>query len=303
MSGSYANAAARRRRAAGNSSSVQSNSEPSYASVRQQQQGGYASVRQQQHGGYGSNSYRNVPNAPPGKIHIQQAFDILIQRVNSMELELQSIANHKQDDYSSHISLLFEKLNSIERRFNTLVNDNEESLNVENIKEVKVESHNEFEESNDGDTEKESVNKETTTFNFVKKEELNQAVSNVVAKEEFNQIMSSVGKDIGDITERTMQLNELLLQVQNGNIMLNNAISTIRQEMKKRYVVDSKSTSTDVVADKEVNPTNDLKSMNKDEIAEEVKRELNVVAADVNDSNDEDDEGASNEDDEAESNE
>ena len=43
--------------------------------------------------------------------------------------------------------------------------------------------------------------------------------------------------------------------------------------------------------------------MNKDEIAEEVKRELSVVAADVNESNDEDNEGASDEDDEAESNE
>ena len=44
-----------------------------------------------------------------------------------------------------------------------------------------------------------------------------------------------------------MQLNQLLLQVQNGNIMLNNAIFTIRQEIKKRYVVDSKSTSTENV--------------------------------------------------------
>ena len=43
--------------------------------------------------------------------------------------------------------------------------------------------------------------------------------------------------------------------------------------------------------------------MNKDEIAEEVKRELSVVAAvEVNESNDEDLEGASDEDDEAESN-
>ena len=243
MSGSYANAAARRRRAAGNNSSLRSNQEQSYASVREQMQTGYSAVREQQPRGYSNDSYRNLPPAPPGKIHIQQAFDILIQRVNHMEGEIQSIANQKHDDYSSHISLLFEKLNTIERRFNTLVKDNEESLNVENINDVNVDSHNEFEENNE-DVGNDNESLKQTTFNFVKKEEL-KAVSNVVAKEEFNEIMSSVGKDIGDITERTMQLNELLLQVQNGNIMLNNAISTIRQEMKKRYVVDSKSTSTD----------------------------------------------------------
>ena len=156
MSGSYANAAARRRRAGGASAPVSnSQSNQGYASVRQQYQ---------QESFNTSNQYQSVP---PGKIHIQQAFDILIQRVNHMEGEIQVLANQKNDDYSSHISLLFEKLNAIERRFNTLVNDNEESLNVENIKEVKVESHNEFEESNDGDSEKEAVNKETTTFNFV----------------------------------------------------------------------------------------------------------------------------------------
>ena len=165
MSGSYANAAARRRRAAGNNSSLRSNQEQSYASVREQMQTGYSAVREQQPRGYSYDSYRNLPQAPPGKIHIQQAFDILIQRVNHMEGELQSIANQKHDDYSSHISLLFEKLNSIERRFNTLVKDNEETLNVENLKDVKVESHNEFEESNDEDNDNESLKSETT-FNF-----------------------------------------------------------------------------------------------------------------------------------------
>ena len=119
--------------------------------------------------------------------------------------------------------------------------------------------------------------------------------------------MSSVGKDIGDITERTMQLNQLLLQVQNGNIMLNNAISTIRQEIKKRYVVDSKSTSTENVnveqSEEEDKGVSNLKSMNKNEIAEEVKRELTNVASEVNESNDEDHEGASEDNDEAESNE
>lgn len=128
-----------------------------------------------------------------------------------------------------------------------------------------------------------------------------------MAKEEFNEIMSSVGKDIGDITERTMQLNQLLLQVQNGNIMLNNAISTIRQEIKKRYVVDSKSTSTENVnveqSEEEDKGVSNLKSMNKNEIAEEVKRELTNVASEVNESNDEDHEGASEDNDEAESNE
>jgi len=241
------------------------------------------------------------PHPPPGKIHIQQAFDILIQRVNQLEGEVQGLGNQKNDDYSSHITLLFEKLNTIERRFNTFIKDNEESLNVENLKDVSVETHSEFDESNENDDD-ESVKNETT-FNFVKKEELNMAVSNVVAKEDFNQIMSSVGKDIGDITERTMQLNELLLQVQNGNIMLNNAISTIRQEMKKRYVVDSKGTITDNVVEEEVEEevedgaSTDLKSMNKDEIAEEVKRELTNVAADVVESNDEEeeDEGSNDE--------
>ena len=34
--------------------------------------------------------------------------------------------------------------------------------------------------------------------------------------------------------------------------MLNNAISTIRQEMKKRYVVDSKSTITEILLKKKM---------------------------------------------------
>lgn len=286
MSGSYANAAARRRRAGG---------APVPPSTHQGQ--GYAAMRQQAQP-VSHDSMSQYPHPPPGKIHIQQAFDILIQRVNQLEGEVQVLGNQKNDDYSSHITLLFEKLNTIERRFNTFIKDNEESLNVENLKDVSVETHSEFDESNENDDD-ESVKNETT-FNFVKKEELNMAVSNVVAKEEFNQIMSSVGKDIGDITERTMQLNELLLQVQNGNIMLNNAISTIRQEMKKRYVVDSKGTITDNVVEEVVeedNASTDLKSMNKDEIAEEVKRELTNVAADVVESNDEEeeDEGSNDE--------
>ena len=286
MSGSYANAAARRRRAGG---------APVPPSTHQGQ--GYAAMRQQAQP-VSHDSMSQYPHPPPGKIHIQQAFDILIQRVNQLEGEVQGLGNQKNDDYSSHITLLFEKLNTIERRFNTFIKDNEESLNVENLKDVSVETHSEFDESNENDDD-ESVKNETT-FNFVKKEELNMAVSNVVAKEEFNQIMSSVGKDIGDITERTMQLNELLLQVQNGNIMLNNAISTIRQEMKKRYVVDSKGTITDNVVEEVVeedNASTDLKSMNKDEIAEEVKRELTNVAADVVESNDEEeeDEGSNDE--------
>ena len=286
MSGSYANAAARRRRAGG---------APVPPSTHQGQ--GYAAMRQQAQP-VSHDSMSQYPHPPPGKIHIQQAFDILIQRVNQLEGEVQGLGNEKNDDYSSHITLLFEKLNTIERRFNTFIKDNEESLNVENLKDVSVETHSEFDESNENDDD-ESVKNETT-FNFVKKEELNMAVSNVVAKEEFNQIMSSVGKDIGDITERTMQLNELLLQVQNGNIMLNNAISTIRQEMKKRYVVDSKGTITDNVVEEVVeedNASTDLKSMNKDEIAEEVKRELTNVAADVVESNDEEeeDEGSNDE--------
>ena len=285
MSGSYANAAARRR--AGGA--------PVPPSTHQGQ--GYAAMRQQAQP-VSHDSMSQYPHPPPGKIHIQQAFDILIQRVNQLEGEVQGLGNQKNDDYSSHITLLFEKLNTIERRFNTFIKDNEESLNVENLKDVSVETHSEFDESNENDDD-ESVKNETT-FNFVKKEELNMAVSNVVAKEEFNQIMSSVGKDIGDITERTMQLNELLLQVQNGNIMLNNAISTIRQEMKKRYVVDSKGTITDNVVEEVVeedNASTDLKSMNKDEIAEEVKRELTNVAADVVESNDEEeeDEGSNDE--------
>ena len=290
MSGSYANAAARRRRAGG---------APVPPSTHQGQ--GYAALRQQTQP-ISHDSMNQYPHPPPGKIHIQQAFDILIQRVNQLEGEVQGLGDQKNDDYSSHITLLFEKLNTIERRFNTFIKDNEESLNVENLKDVSVETHSEFDESNEnGDDE--SVKNETT-FNFVKKEELNMAVSNVVAKEDFNQIMSSVGKDIGDITERTMQLNELLLQVQNGNIMLNNAISTIRQEMKKRYVVDSKGTITDNVIEEQVEEeveedgaSTDLKSMNKNEIAEEVKRELTNVAADVVESNDEEeeDEGSNDE--------
>ena len=298
MSGSYSNAAARRRRAGGSSIPT---SNP--------QNTGYTAIRNQQ---YSAPNYPvdQVASIPQGKIHIQQAFDILIQRVNQLEGELHGLGNQENQgnvDFSSHITLLFEKLNTIERRFNTLIKNNEGTLNLENVQDVNEVAHDEFTENhpNDEENERDSLKNEPVTFNFVKKEELNQAVSNVVAKEEFNEIMSSVGKDIGDITERTMQLNELLLQVQNGNIMLNNAISTIRQEMKKRYVVDSKATSTnndtEVVEDK---PSTNLTSMNKNEIANEVKRELSVVAEEVNVSNDEAvDEVSSSDEQEVETNE
>lgn len=129
MSGSNAIAAARRRRAGNNNVSVQDQNKTNYSSIRQQQH-----QHQQQ----------NYRPAPPGKIHIQQAFDILIQRVNSLEGEIQVLSNQKNDDYSSDITLLFEKLNTIERRFNTLIKDNDESLNIENIKEESGEVHNEF---------------------------------------------------------------------------------------------------------------------------------------------------------------
>jgi hypothetical protein len=272
MSGNYANAAARRRRAGG--ASVPTNNQQEY---------GYADIRRQEQS-MTHHSTTQYPQPPQGKIHIQQAFDILIQRVNHLEGEVQVLGNERNDDYSSHITLIFEKLNTIERRFNTLINDNEDSLNVENLKDNSLETTNEFTESN----KNEDSIKTEAVFNFVKKEDLSMAVSNVVAKEEFNEIMTSVGKDIGDITERTMRLNELLLQVQSGNIMLNNAISTIRQEMKKRYVVVGKGASTDNVAEVNEEDSTDLKSMNKNEIAEEVKRELTNVAGEVDESDDDD---------------
>jgi len=263
MSGNFANASARRRRAKVESNVNPNNSGPHYSDIRGQQ------MSQQQMFNNGDNN--RAP--PPGKIHIQQAFDILIQRVNGMDSEIQTLATHNQDDYSSHITLLFEKMNSLEKSFNTLVNDNESEDNGDN--------HN---------VDKESLHNEST-FNFVKKEELTKAVSNVVAKEDFNEIMTSVGKDIGHITEKTMHLNELLLQVQNGNIMLNIAISTIREEMKKRYVIDnveiSNDNETDLLIESVEETSSKLKSMNKKEIAEEVKCELTNVVVDEGSNNEE----------------
>ena len=263
MSGNYANASARRRRARVESNVNPNNSGANYSDIREQQ------MSQQQMFNNGDNN--RAP--PPGKIHIQQAFDILIQRVNGMDSEIQTLATHNQDDYSSHITLLFEKMNSLEKSFNTLVNDNESEDNGDN--------HN---------VDKESLHNEST-FNFVKKEELTKAVSNVVAKEDFNEIMTSVGKDIGHITEKTMHLNELLLQVQNGNIMLNIAISTIREEMKKRYVIDnveiSNDNETDLLIESVEETSSKLKSMNKKEIAEEVKCELTNVVVDEGSNNEE----------------
>merc|ERR1711976_501049 len=112
--------------------------------------------------------YRSV--APPGKIHIQDAFNILIERVNNMDAEIQDLRSRKNDDYSSHITLLFEKLSSIERRFSTLIRDNSDSLNTENLNDTTTDNG-----SNNDDVlvdDSESVQNETTTFNFVKKEEL-----------------------------------------------------------------------------------------------------------------------------------
>ena len=295
MSGNYANSSARRRRARGESTVNPNNSGANYSDMRQQQMSQQQMSQQQM--SHNQDNYR----VPPGKIHIQHAFDVLIQRVNSIESRVVESASNQEQDYTSHISLLFEKMNSLERRFNTLLKNNEELLNTENLEDNNVLPNDKL--VDDTDNNEESLQNEST-FNFVNKEDLTKAVSSVVKKEEFNEIMSSVGKDIGDITERTMHLNELLLQVQNGNIMLNSAIATIKQEMKNRYVVDKvssvkKEVTSELTLDKEVKTNSNLKGMNKDEISKEVKRELSNVEALV-DSGDED---AASTNDEANSNE
>ena len=92
MSGNYANSSARRRRARGESTVNPNNSGANYSDMRQQQMSQQQMSQQQM--SYNQDNYR----VPPGKIHIQHAFDVLIQRVNSIESRVVESASNQEHD-------------------------------------------------------------------------------------------------------------------------------------------------------------------------------------------------------------
>ena len=199
MSGSSANAAARRRRGIGQSQV------PNYTT---QDNDKNQKIQQSQSA--------HVPN-----LTVPQTLMFLDSRLSKIEHKLSS-SNDTMLDINGNIdvTLFPQKISTLEQTMNTM----EQQLNTleQNITENVITRLNGFTSTISSlETKIDSISTNT-----------NNEDEDKVLKEEFNGILSNVGADIGTLTDQVTSLKDLVLNVQNTNILLNSTIIQLSNECR-----------------------------------------------------------------------
>ena len=199
MSGSSANAAARRRRGIGQSPGSNYTTQDNDKNQKIQQ-----------------SQPIHVPN-----LTIPQTLMFLDSRLSKIEHKLSS-SNDTMLDINGNVdvTLFPQKISNLEQIINTM----EQQLNTleQNITENVITRLNGFTST---------ISSLETKINNISTN-VNNDDGDKVLKEEFNGILSNVGADIGTLTDQVTSLKDLVLNVQNTNILLNSTIIQLSNDCR-----------------------------------------------------------------------
>ena len=203
MSGSSANAAARRRRGI-NQSPI-----PNYTTQDNDK----------------NQKISQFKPVPLPNLTVPQTLMFLDSRLSKIEQKLSSSTDSMLDiNGNIDVSLLPQKLGTLEKNLNTM----EQQMNTleKNITENVITRLNGF----------------TNIISLLETKIDNISINtnndgeDKVLKEEFNTILDDVGGDIGTLTEQMTGLKDLVLNVQNTNILLNSTIIQLSNDCRTKNV-------------------------------------------------------------------